>query len=101
MVARCGVYPAIIGLFGGPYPGFGGRVTRLAEMGAHPYHYIVSYWPQPDVLFPELREPEFCIRLALDDLRCWVFLAGNYLPTDPYNWITDLFRPLEVSFEIS
>jgi hypothetical protein len=70
-------------------------------MGANPYLYVVSYRPRPDVLFPELLEPEFCIRTALDDLRCWVFLAGKYRPTDPYNWITDLYRPPEVTFEIS
>jgi hypothetical protein len=70
-------------------------------MGANPYLYVVSYRPQPDVLFPELLELEFCIRTALDDLRCWVFLAGNYQPPDPYKWVTDLSRPPEVSFEIS
>jgi hypothetical protein len=70
-------------------------------MGANPYHYVVSYRPRPDVLFPELLEPGFCIRTALDDLRCWVFLAGNYQPPDPYKWVADLTRPREVSFEIS
>ncbi len=70
-------------------------------MGANPYHYVVSYRPLPDVLFPELLEPEFCIRTALDDLRCWVFLAGNYQPPDPGKWVTDLSRPPEVSFEVS
>jgi hypothetical protein len=53
-------------------------------MGANPYQYIVSYRPQPGVLFPELLEPEFCIRAAFDDLRCWVFLSGYYLPPVPY-----------------
>jgi|GEM_PF-1012485 len=70
-------------------------------MGANPYHYVVSYRPRPDVLFPELLEPEFCIRTALDDLRCWVFLAGNYQPPDPYKWVADLSHPPEVSFEAS
>ena len=70
-------------------------------MGADLYLYVVGYRPCPDVLFPELLEPEFCIRTALDDLRCWVFLAGNYQPPDPYKWVTDLCYPSEVSFEMS
>jgi len=63
-------------------------------MGAYFYSYIVNYKPQPDVLFPELRQPDFCVRTALADLRCWVFLSGTYQPIKPVPG--DLSEPLSL-----